>query len=71
MCTLVVRKKEITLKYNTKVSKNILSTSKFIRDVSKLGKWGVGDYSSVIRNMDDMEQAIPHLKKVYEYKIKN
>ena len=71
VCTLVVRKKEITLKYTTKVSKNILSTSKFIRDVSKLGKWGVGDYSSVIRNMDDMEQAIPHLKKVYEYKIKN
>ncbi len=71
VCTLVITKSKIQLKYSTTVSKNILSASEFVQDVSNIGGHGVGHYMSVISSMEDMKQALPHIRTVYDYKTEN
>lgn len=71
VCTLDVGKTKIKLTYSITASKNIRSSSKFIRDVEKIGIFGVGHYQSEIKNTEDMKLALLHIQKVYDYKIRN
>jgi len=71
ICTLDVAKAKIKITYSTTVSKNILSSSEFIRDVENIGIFGVGHYQSEIKNEDDVEKTMQYIQKVYDYKIKN
>ena len=71
ICTLDVAKSKIKLTYSITASKNILSPSEFIRDVENIGIFGVGHYQSEIKDVKDIELALPYIQKVYDYKIKN
>ena len=71
ICTLDVAKAKIKIAYAITVKKNILSPSEFIRDVEKIGIYGVGHYQSEIKNEEDIEKSLQYVQKVYDYKIKN
>ncbi len=70
VCTLEVRKSKIMLTYST-VKKDLLPKSGFIRDMSKIGHWGVGHFQSEINNEDDMNKALPLIKIIYDEKVKS
>jgi predicted transport protein len=70
ICTLEATKARIKLCYTTRKNKGILTASKFVRDVSKIGHWGVGDYQSEIKTEGDIENALPLIRKVYEEKVR-
>lgn len=69
ICTLEITKLRIKLCYTTRKNKGILSASKFVSDVSKRGHWGVGDFQSEIKSNEDIENALPLIRKVYEEKV--
>ena len=71
VCTLDVAKSKIKLAYAITIKKKILSPSTFIRNVENIGIYGVGHYQSEIKNENDIEKALPFIKKVYDYKIEN
>ena len=62
--SLVIQKSNIKLFYNTKITDKIISKSNFIEDVSKIGKWCVGDYRSAIEDLDDFSKALHYIKKI-------
>ena len=68
ICTIDVGKSKIKLIYSVSSRKNVLSESEFIRDVTNIGKFGVGHYQSELKNQADFEKTLPHIQKVYEYK---
>jgi len=70
ICTLAIRKSKMRLKYSVIASRDVLSPSEFIREVES-GGFGVGEYQSDIKDEKDIEQALPHIQKVYDYKMKN
>ena len=67
VCTLEVRKQKIILTYSTHDA-NLVPPSEFIRDVSKIGHWGIGSFQSEIKSESDIAKAIPFIRKVYESK---
>lgn len=71
ICTLEATKLKIKLCYTTRKNKGILSASKFVRDVSNIGHWGVGDFQSEIKKDEDIDYALPLIQKVYEEKIRS
>jgi len=68
--TIEVRKNKIMLTYST-VKKDLLPKSDFIRDVSKIGHWGVGHFQSEIVKEDDIAKALPLIQIIYENKVKS
>lgn len=71
ICTLEAAKSKIKLCYTTRMGKGILSASKFVRDVSNIGHWGVGDFQSEIKSEEDIESALPLIQKVYQEKVRS
>jgi len=71
ICTIAASKSKITLCYSTPVKKKLLSPSNFVRDVSNIGHWGIGDYQSQIKNEEDIEKVIPLIQRVYLDKVKS
>lgn len=65
VCTLDVKKSLIKLTYATTVKKGIISESDFIKNMEKVGKFGVGHYQSEIKNEDDLIKALPFIKSVF------
>lgn len=66
ICSIQVLTTRLKLSY--KNDKNSLPNSPFIKHMvnktgKKIGHWGIGDYESIIKNGDDVEQAILFLKK--------
>ena len=70
ICTLDVGKSKIKLTYSIASSKNILIESEFVRDVTNIGKFGVGDYQSELNSEGDIKKALRHIQKVYDYKCR-
>jgi len=69
LCTIEVRKHKIMLTYST-IKKDIVPLSDFVRDVSKIGHWGVGHFQSEIKREDDITKTLPLIRRVYEAKIR-
>jgi len=70
VCTVEVRKHKIMLTYST-IKKGIVPLSDFVRDVSKIGHWGVGHFQSEVKNEEDIKKSLPLIQKVYELKVKS
>lgn len=68
ICTIDVGKSKIKLTYSVSSDKNILHESEFIRDVTNIGKFGVGHYQSEIKNRADFEKVLPYIQAVYDHK---
>lgn len=68
ICTIEASKSKIKLVYTTRKKHGVLTTSDFVRDVSDVGHWGVGDYQSIIENDTSIDKTIPLLRKVYQSK---
>ena len=74
VCTVQVLKKSIKLCYNTS-SLHIARDDKdfimhLIKDGKPIGKAGLGDYSSKIKNDKDVARAIPYVRATYATKVK-
>ena len=70
VCTVDIRKKsKIKIIYTITKSDNVLLPTDFVKDVAGIGKLGLGDYLSEIKNDEDIEQAIQYIQKVYDYRI--
>jgi len=69
ICTLDSRNTKIWLTYSVKKNNGIISESDFVKDVSNIGHWGLGDFQSEILNENDVEKAMQIIEKVYLYKI--
>lgn len=67
VCTLEALKTKIILNYSTS-DMNLIETSEFVEDVSKIGHRGIGNFRSHIEAFDDITKAIPLIQKVYESK---
>lgn len=65
VCTLEVRQTKIILTYSTSDPK-VVEPSEFVRDVSRIGHWGIGSFESQIKTESDIGRAIPLIRKVYE-----
>lgn len=70
ICSLEVFKNKIKITYNIKFDDGILGASVFVRDVSNIGHYGVGDFSSVIMTEEDIDKAVEYVKIVYDHKIR-
>ncbi len=57
---------QVNLYYNIRVSGEILTPNRFVRDVSKVGKLGCGDYMSIIKSDADIERASHYIDIVYK-----
>lgn len=68
ICTLEVLKSRIILTYSTS-KKGLVPSSDFVKDVSEKGHHGVGQFQSEIEREDDIGNAIPNIRKVYEKKV--
>lgn len=64
ICTLEVCANSAKICYNTKLSEKIVSESDFVRDVSKIGHYGLGDYQSILNSHDDVMKATSLVKRV-------
>lgn len=71
ICSLAARRNKIGIIYNTKLHDEILSPSEFVRDVSHIGHYGVGDLSSTIMSDEDIDKVVKLVKIVYEDKNRN
>ena len=73
ICTVVVNKNALKLSYNTKQLDIYESDRGFVRhlfnDNKRTGSAGLGHYDSKIETSDDIERAIPYIKKVYMQKV--
>lgn len=69
MCTIDARNSKIKICYSVRVQQDIVSSSEFVRDVSNIGHWGLGDYESQLQTESDLEKAIPIIRQVYDHKI--
>ena len=70
ICSLEARRSKIYLTYNTKVSNGIIKTSRFVENVSNVGRHVVGDFRSTITAEDDIKRAVELVKTVWESKSK-
>ena len=69
ICTIVVIKSRLELCYSTS-QKDLLPKNPFVMDVSNKGHWGIGHFMSHIENEEDVQKAIPFIKRVYDLKVK-
>ena len=68
ICTLDVSRTKIKLAYSISSKYKLITPSDFIRDVTNIGIFGVGDYQSEITNESDLEKALQTIRIVYTYK---
>lgn len=69
LCTIHAINTKIRLNYSIKKNQGILEQSDFVKDVSNIGHWGLGDFQSEITSENDLEKALPLIEKVYNQKI--
>ena len=67
ICSVSRGKDRLNLHYNVKTSENVLEVSERIRDVSKVGIDGVGEYETKIKTNQDFEEIIPSIERVIRY----
>lgn len=69
ICSVVVNKKALKLSYNTRRLDVPESDDSFVRHLFNNGKWisiaPPGDYDSKLGTREDVERAIPYIKKVH------
>lgn len=71
ICSMEAQNNKIILRYNTKIQDGVINSSKFVRDVSNIGHYGVGDFCSMITFEEDVDRGVNLTKTIYEYKSKN
>lgn len=71
ICSFEARRSKIYCVYNTKIQQNIITKSKFVKDMSKTGHLGAGDFRSTIMSKEDIDKAIELIKIIYENKLKD
>ena len=73
ICSVVVNKKALKLSYNTRRLDVPKSDDSFVRHLFNNGKWisiaAPGDYDSKLETGEDVERAIPYIKKVHLQKV--
>ena len=67
ICTFVTYKSKLNLYYST-TKKIQIPISDFVRDESK-GHWGLGNVGSEIKNVENIQQALPYIKMIISSKI--
>ncbi len=67
VCTVEVQKRKMILTYSTS-NGQLLPSQEFVRNVSKIGHWGIGNFQSDIKNEEDISKALPLVEKVYQSK---
>jgi len=75
VCTVQVAKKSLNLCYTTNSLNITKSDANFVTylikdDGKSIGKLGLGDYRSKIKNDKDVARAIPYVEAVYKSKVK-
>ena len=68
ICSLEARRSKIYLTYNTKASDGIIKQSGFVKNVSNVGHYSVGDFRSTITSEDDIKKAVEMVKVVWRSK---
>ena len=68
ICSIEARNTKIYLTYNTKIQDKIINVSKFVRDISNIGHYGVGDLRSTIMSNEDITMAVNLVKTIYKAK---
>ena len=68
ICSISRGKSRLNLHYNVKVSENILGVSGHVRDVSKVGIDGVGEYETRLATDQDFANAIPLIERVIKHR---
>jgi len=69
LCTIHAINTLIRLDYSIKKNQGVIEQSDFVKDVSNIGHWGLGDFQSEITSENDLEKALPLIEKVYNQKI--
>ena len=64
VCSVVLRKHKLQIMYST-TKKDLLPPNDFINDVSRVGRWGRGNYRSDITTKSDISRAIKYVDLVY------
>ena len=64
ICSVVLRKHKLQITYST-TKKDLLPPNDFINDVSRVGRWGRGNYRSDIITKFDISRAIKYVDLVY------
>ena len=67
ICTLVANKGKLNLYYST-TKKDLIPLSDFVRDESK-GHWGLGNFGSEIRNVEDIQKSLQYIRIIHSAKI--
>ena len=67
VCSVSRGKARLNLHYNVKVRENVLEASERIRDVSKVGIDGVGEYETKIEAKQDFDDIIPSVERVIRH----
>ena len=70
ICSLEVRRSKIYLTYNTKANDGIIKPSRFVENVSNVGRHAVGDFRSTITTEDDIGSAVELVRTVWRSKSK-
>ena len=68
ICSVSRGKRRLNLYYNVQVSENILGVSGHVRDVSKVGIEGVGEYETKLTTDQDFTDAIPLIERVIKHR---
>jgi len=69
ICTFSAINTLIRLQYSVKKNDGVISESDFVKDVSSIGHWGLGDFQSELMNENDVEKAMENIEKVYSFKM--
>lgn len=71
ICSIEARKNKIFITYNTRIQDCILESSKFVRDISNVGHYSVGDFRSTIMSEEDIDNAIQVIKTLWDAKLED
>lgn len=63
VCSVVLRKRKFQITYST-VKKDLLPPSSFVKNVSRVGRWGRGNYRSDISTESDISRAVKYVSLV-------
>lgn len=66
ICSLEARKDKIHCTYNAKIQDGVISPSGFVRDVSNVGHYAVGELRSTIMTEQDIGRVVSLIKRVYD-----
>ena len=63
VCSVVLRQHKLQITYST-VKKDLLPLNNFVKDVSRVGRWGRGNYRSDLATESDISKAIEYVSLV-------